>query len=434
MWRKKRTINQILKVGMSGIGMILLLFLLGKAADQLKWQDIGTGLVQEIKTNVSSWAVIIWKQNYPVRSADMENQAGHLNKSQEVPWYLRWVWNQAPVYRYLGSQSEKGITYAEGDPSYYKYKKKQEFYKEHEYLFQYGGEDTNQTVEDQIEDTYVEPEMTLTQMNTPAYTVRADRKVIGKQYVKEQLADYDFMMKHFFNVHPSTTAGRDIMNAERLLAENFKLESEGEKPQILIYHSHSQETFADYGPDHPNGTVVGIGNYLTELLTQMGYKVIHDTSEYDIQGGKLDRNKAYTYSLEGITEILQKNPSIQVVLDLHRDGVDSSLHMVSDINGKQTARIMFFNGMSQTPDGPIEYLQNPYREENLAFSLQMQLDAEAYYPGLTRKIYLKGLRYNLHLRPRSALIEVGAQTNTTQEAMNAMEPLAELLDMILQGK
>ena len=150
--------------------------------------------------------------------------------------------------------------------------------------------------------------------------------------------------------------------------------------------------------------------------------------------GELDRNHAYNYALESITAILQNNPSIQVVLDVHRDGVKESLHMVSQVNNKATAPIMFFNGMSQTPEGPIEYLSNPYKKENLAFSLQMQLDAAAYFPGLTRKIYLKGLRYNLHLRPRSALIEVGAQTNTYEEARNAMEPLAEILDMVLSGQ
>ena len=63
----------------------------------------------------------------------------------------------------------------------------------------------------------------------------------------------------------------------------------------------------------------------------------------------------------------------------------------------------------------------------------MQLDAAAYFPGLTRKSYIKGHRYNLHLSPRSVLIEVGAQTNTYQEARNAMEPLAEVLNMVLQG-
>ena len=122
------------------------------------------------------------------------------------------------------------------------------------------------------------------------------------------------------------------------------------------------------------------------------------------------------------------------MLDLHRDGVREGVHLVSDVNGKPTANIMFFNGLSQTPTGEIEYLKNPYREDNLAFSFQMQLKAAAYYPGYTRKIYLKGLRYNMHLRPASALVEVGAQTNTYQEALNAMEPLAEVLDMVLQGK
>ena len=150
--------------------------------------------------------------------------------------------------------------------------------------------------------------------------------------------------------------------------------------------------------------------------------------------GKLDRSHAYNYALEGVTGILQQNPSIEVVLDLHRDGVDESVHMVTEVNGKPTAKIMFFNGMSQTPEGPIEYLPNPYKEDNLAFSLQMQLNAAAYFPGFTRNIYLKGLRYNLHLRPRSSLIEAGAQTNTYEEARNAMEPLAELLDMVLRGQ
>ena len=223
------------------------------------------------------------------------------------------------------------------------------------------------------------------------------------------------------------------MDAAKLLGQDLSIEKDPQNPQILIYHTHSQETFADYGPDNPEATVVGIGNYLTELLEAKGYNVIHNTQVYDLKDGELNRSKAYDYALRGVTEILQQNPSIQVILDVHRDGVREDLHMVSDVNGKPTAPIMFFNGMSQTPEGPIEYLPNPYKEQNLAFSLQMQLDAEAYFPGFTRKIYLKGLRYNLHLRPRSALIEVGAQTNTYDEARNAMEPLAELLDMVLDG-
>ena len=255
----------------------------------------------------------------------------------------------------------------------------------------------------------------------------------GGMYQLAQLQDYDFLIKHFYTVHSSTTARREEMDAAVLTGMDLSMKKDPSVPQILIYHTHSQETYADYAAGNKKATVVELGNHLTALLEEKGYQVLHDTTSYDMAAGKLDRNHAYNYALDGIMGILQKYPSIQVVLDLHRDGVKESLHMVRTVNGKATAPIMFFNGMSQTPEGEIEYLKNPYKTENLAFSLQMQLLAEEEYPDLTRKIFLKGLRYNLHVRPRSALIEVGAQTNTLEEALNAMEPLADLLDQVLGG-
>lgn len=255
----------------------------------------------------------------------------------------------------------------------------------------------------------------------------------GGLYQLAQLQDYDFLIKHFYTVHSSTTAKREEMDAAVLTGMDLSMKKDPSVPQILIYHTHSQETYADYATGNKKATVVELGSRLTALLEEKGYQVIHDTTSYDMAAGKLDRNHAYNYALDGIMGILQKYPSIQVVLDLHRDGVKESLHMVRTVNGKATAPIMFFNGMSQTPEGEIEYLKNPYKTENLAFSLQMQLLAEEEYPDLTRKIFLKGLRYNLHVRPRSALIEVGAQTNTLEEALNAMEPLADLLDQVLGG-
>ncbi len=255
----------------------------------------------------------------------------------------------------------------------------------------------------------------------------------GSLYQLAQLQDYDFLIKHFYTVHSSTTAKREEMDAAVLTGMDLSMKKDPSVPQILIYHTHSQETYADYATGNKKATVVELGSRLTALLEEKGYQVLHDTTSYDMAAGKLDRNHAYNYALDGIMGILQKYPSIQVVLDLHRDGVKESLHMVRTVNGKATAPIMFFNGMSQTPEGEIEYLKNPYKTENLAFSLQMQLLAEEEYPDLTRKIFLKGLRYNLHVRPRSALIEVGAQTNTLEEALNAMEPLADLLDQVLGG-
>lgn len=258
-------------------------------------------------------------------------------------------------------------------------------------------------------------------------------KPVGQGIIREKLADYDYMMQNFYSVHPTTTAGRDLMNADKFLSMDLSLEKDEENPQILIYHTHSQEEFSDY-PENPEAMITGVGTYLAELLEGKGYQVIHDTSIYDFRDGKLDRSQAYTYALDGINGILQKYPSIEVVLDVHRDGVAEGTRLVKEINGKPTAQIMFFNGTSQTPDGPIEYLPNPNRDANLAFSFQMQLKAAEEYPGFTRKIYLKGLRYNQHVRARTALIEVGAQTNTYEEAKNAMEPLAEILDEVLRGR
>lgn len=273
-------------------------------------------------------------------------------------------------------------------------------------------------------------ETTLTGLLTNGTSKMADAGII-----LEKLNDYDYMMKKFYNVHPTTTADRGIMKAETFLSKDLSIKkAEGnDAPQILIYHTHSQETYADY-PENPEADVVHVGAYLAELLREKGYQVFHDESVYDERNGKLDRSAAYTYALDGITGILQKYPSIEVVLDLHRDGVSEGTRLVTEIDGTQTARIMFFNGTSMSPDGPIAYLPNPNLQENLAFSFQMQLLAAAKYPGFTRKIYLKGLRYNEHVRERSALIEVGAQTNTYAEAEAAMIPLSDLLDQVLDRR
>ena len=249
-----------------------------------------------------------------------------------------------------------------------------------------------------------------------------------------QLKDYESLVGNFYAIDANTMIGSDQLSVDKFMEIDMTMaKQEGEGPQILIYHTHSQETYTDY-PENAEADVVHLGEYLAKLLREKGYNVYHDESVYDYRNGKLDRSAAYTYALDGITGLLQKYPSIEVVLDVHRDGVSDGTRLVTEIDGTETAKIMFFNGTSMSPDGPIEYLPNPNLKENLAFSFQMQLLAAEKYPGLTRKIYLKGLRYNEHVRERSALIEVGAQTNTYAEAKAAMVPLADLLDQVLTGE
>ena len=153
-----------------------------------------------------------------------------------------------------------------------------------------------------------------------------------------------------------------------------------------------------------------------------------------MMGGQLDRSAAYDYARPYIEEVLKENPTIEIVIDLHRDGVPEDRKLVTEINGKPTAQIMFYNGLSYTADGgQVDYLPNPYIQDNLAFSFQLEYQAAQYYPELYRGIYLAALRYNLHLKPRALLLEAGAQTNTVQEVKNAMEPFADILNRVLSG-
>ena len=252
------------------------------------------------------------------------------------------------------------------------------------------------------------------------------------QIDRTQLTDYETLVRNFYAIDANTMAGSDQLSVEKLLGMDMTLPQEGDGPQILLYHTHSQEAFADSVPGDVNTGIVGVGECLTKILTeQYGYRVLHNTGQYDVE----TRDNAYSRALPAVEQILAENPSIQVIIDLHRDEVAEETKLVTDIQGRPTARFMFFNGLSRTrKTGDIDYLANENQEANLAFSFQMQLKAAEYYPGLTRRIYLKGYRYNMHLRPRTLLVELGAQNNTVEEAINACDPLAHILDMVLKGE
>ena len=251
----------------------------------------------------------------------------------------------------------------------------------------------------------------------------------------EELQDFQTLVGNYYTVDASTTADPEQINAEKLAGQDLRIKKDASVPQILIYYTHSQEAFADSEEGNISDTIVGMGNYLTELLeNKYGYNVIHNTSVFDMIDGVLDRNTAYNLAETEISSILAANPTVEVVIDLHRDGLDGE-KLVTQIDGKQVAKIMFFNGLSRTArNGNVDYLPNPYIEENLAFSFQLQIKAQEYYPGFTRHIYLQSLRYNLHLKPRALLIEAGSQLNTVEEEKNAMEPLADILDRVLAGR
>lgn len=258
-----------------------------------------------------------------------------------------------------------------------------------------------------------------------------DAQVLKEQVEVAGIKDITSLIKSFYIVDASTSVDEALLDVDKLTSFDCRIDKGGEEPEILIYHSHSQEAFADSVPGAEEDTIVGAGNRLTELLEEeYGFQVLHHKGVYDVPS----RDDAYSKALPDIESVLAANPSIQVVIDLHRDAVAEGTKLVQTIDGRDYARFMFFNGICRSQNGPITYLSNPYLQENLAFSFQSQVVAESYFPGITRKIYLKAWRYNMHFRPRNMLIELGAQTNTVEEVMNTCEILAFVINEVLSGQ
>lgn len=299
-----------------------------------------------------------------------------------------------------------------------------------------GGEDGNENGENNSEWQVSQNQVsgnTAAEGGTDEVFPAVGKRERKQAYQWDYYRNYGELVKEFYAVDATTMADEQLLNLDELLGKDLSMSpGQDENPQILIYHTHSQEAFADSVPGDVSDTIVGAGEYLAEILRkQYGYKVMHHTGQYDVES----RDYAYSNALPEIEKLLLENPSIEIVIDLHRDAVSEGKKLVMDLDGRPTATFMFFNGLSRTrKQGAIDYLPNKYIKDNLAFSFQMQVLCNEYYPGLTRKIYLKGYRYNMHLRPRCLLVEMGAQTNTVEEIYNACIPLAHVLHMELSGE
>lgn len=255
---------------------------------------------------------------------------------------------------------------------------------------------------------------------------------------KEQLENKNYITSKLINFDSNLNNGNQAINtidAVALAQKAFSLNQKTEGPKVLIFHTHSMERYA--GEEPGSKGVVDVGTYLKQILeTQYGISTLHCTSSFDVTNGRVERDGSYERMEPTISKLISENPTIQLVIDLHRDGIDGNQKLLTKVNGKPTARLMFVNGLCKVQKQgvltPVKNLPNPYVEDNLALSLQLQLRGNEMYPGLMRKILVKPYRYSLHMKPMSLLIEVGAQTNTKEEAMNAMDPLSEIIMSVIE--
>ncbi len=227
--------------------------------------------------------------------------------------------------------------------------------------------------------------------------------------------------------------GKRTPDLHRLLREGWSCTLGEEGPQILILHSHTCEAFTPEGEDRytPSGdwrtleegqSVVALGDLLTQLLEEKGFSVLHDREKYDWPA----YNGAYDRSGEAVRAILEANPTIRVVIDLHRDALGGKKTHYAAPDGTDSAQVMLL--LTTGENG----LYHPNWQENLKLGLEVQRQMETDYPGLARDLDLSPARYNQHLSPGSFLLEVGTEANTLQEAKNAVSLFADCLAAVLE--
>lgn len=232
-------------------------------------------------------------------------------------------------------------------------------------------------------------------------------KIMGsKEKITESIGSFSF--------EDDVEIDKDLFNEEQLERIDVSVNVKNPQPTVLITHTHISEAYAD------GKTVEDAGKELARLFAEVyGVSVVHDVSIYDKVDGQIALEGAYERMEKNVLDILEKYPTIEVIIDLHRDAALEREVVICKINGKDMAPLMLVNGVCSKGDN-----KNPYLKENLALSLRMFKESKKDYDGLFRKNYIKPYRYSTHMKPCSVLVEVGYETNTFAEVENSLAPLA----------
>jgi stage II sporulation protein P len=233
-------------------------------------------------------------------------------------------------------------------------------------------------------------------------TALSDLEILNK-------TSYDLDLNAFLQAKPAISLLRD-------------------QPQILILHTHSSEAYSETADSRTldkNLSVIKVGDVLTEEFEAMGFNVIHIRDIYDYPS----YSGSYNRSLEAVTACLAQNPTIQIVIDLHRDALTQSdgskyrtEYLLDDIVAAQVMLII------ATGEAGLDH---PNWNENFKLGLRLQKSMTECYPGLARPLVLSGERYNQHTAPGSFIIEVGTDGNSIDEAIRAVRLFAKSAEPVI---
>lgn len=254
-------------------------------------------------------------------------------------------------------------------------------------------------------------------------------------YSGEQYFDLD----GFGQVRNCTQLDNETLIEGSKAGRSFDIEIGSEEPQVLIYHTHTTESYEIedkpyYDSDfcakttEPDKNMTAVGNKICEQLEANGITVIHDTLVHDYPS----YNGSYDSSRETVKELLEQYPSVKVALDIHRDGIETAdgvrLAPVAEFDGKEAAQIMIISGCDDGTMGMPKFM------DNFGFACELQSQTESMFGGLTRPILFDYRFYNQDLTTGSLLIEVGSHGNTLEQALYSGELIGKALSELFTGE
>ena len=218
-------------------------------------------------------------------------------------------------------------------------------------------------------------------------------------------------------------------DSEALLTAPLELELADGEPRVLILHSHTTESYTQTGERYeetspyrtldPAHNMIALGRIVADILRDAGIGVIHDTDFHDYPS----YNGSYSHAAASTKAYLEEYPTIELILDLHRDAADTPTGQMAtrcSIGGEEAARLMFVLGTDKR-------LDHPDWERNLSLALKLQVLLEKENPGICRSLTLSKNRYNQHLGNTALIVEIGAAGNTLDQAKLAARELGEAI-------
>lgn len=275
-------------------------------------------------------------------------------------------------------------------------------------------------------DAPVEPDLPVPEETVPQQTL---------PQVQPQPLTLPAVESGFFTLRNHTSYHPDM---EALYSEDLQWELIRDEPTVLILHTHATESYtqtvrdtytesSDYRTLDEDRNMISVGTYVAQLLEQGGIHVLHDTTLHDYP----EYTGSYGRARDTIESYLEQYPSIQLILDLHRDAADDGeggqMDTSATVDGQSAAQLMLVVGTGQGG------LSHPSWQQNLSVAVKLQAVLETNAPGLCRSISLRTERFNQDLLPGALLVEVGAAGDTRQEALNAGKALAEGILQLAHG-